>query len=75
MQDNYVRLIFTIIFSSAFIFSSNSQVIFQEKKFEKSFYSGITTAVADINGDYIDDLIILDQSKKLWIGHLDKRRI
>jgi hypothetical protein len=68
MQDNYVRLIFTIIFSSAFIFSSNSQVIFQEKKFEKSFYSGITTAVADINGDYIDDLIILDQSKKLWIG-------
>ena len=68
MQDNDVRLIFTIIFFCAISFSSNSQVIFQEKKFEKSFYSGITTAVADINGDYIDDLVILDQSKKLWIG-------
>ncbi|MBK8956139.1 MAG: VCBS repeat-containing protein [Saprospiraceae bacterium] len=34
----------------------------------KTFFSGIPLATADINGDGLDDLIVLDQTKHLWIG-------
>ncbi len=39
-----------------------------EANLQKSFYSGISISCADVNGDAIDDLLILDQSKHLWLG-------
>lgn len=46
----------------------DAQDNWKENKLEKNLYSGIPMACADINGDAIDDLVVLDQAKHLWIG-------
>ncbi|MDQ3141993.1 MAG: FG-GAP-like repeat-containing protein [Bacteroidota bacterium] len=45
-----------------------AQVKFIEIQSEHRFNSGIITAIADMNGDDVDDLIVVDQAKKLWLG-------
>ncbi len=37
------------------------------------FHSGIVTACADVNGDFTDDLLVLDKSKYLHIGYNNGR--
>ncbi|MEI2695582.1 MAG: CRTAC1 family protein [Saprospiraceae bacterium] len=46
----------------------SAQSFWNEHALGKSFFSGIAIAAADVNGDATDDLLILDQSKKLWYG-------
>ncbi|MEO6190287.1 MAG: CRTAC1 family protein [Saprospiraceae bacterium] len=45
-----------------------SQISFQEQNIRKDIFSGIVCGVVDINGDYYDDLLVLDQAKSLWLG-------
>lgn len=68
MQDSSVckfLCLFLIIITSI---NSSGQVIMTEANLTQRFYSGICTAIADMNGDNVDDIIVLDQSKQLWIG-------
>ncbi|MBP9210019.1 MAG: CRTAC1 family protein [Saprospiraceae bacterium] len=34
----------------------------------RDFFSGIPVSCADVNGDALDDLLVLDQAKHLWLG-------
>ncbi|MBK9729097.1 MAG: CRTAC1 family protein [Saprospiraceae bacterium] len=46
----------------------NCQDHWNELAVGRDFFSGIPVSCADVNGDAIDDLLILDQGKKLWLG-------
>ncbi len=46
----------------------SAQLKFQQHNTRQAIYSGIVCAMVDINGDYNDDLLTLDQSKSLWLG-------
>ena len=43
-------------------------MFFSEQGYRNELHSGIVCGVADINGDYYDDLVVVDQTKTLWIG-------
>lgn len=57
-----------LVLLSVFSQFGNSQLIWKEATFNKNFYSGIAISSADVNGDVVDDLLVLDQSKHLWLG-------
>ncbi|MGB4819495.1 MAG: FG-GAP-like repeat-containing protein, partial [Saprospiraceae bacterium] len=62
-------LVFAIIvFSSMLPVSGQETFKFTEKPFQQQFFSGIPVCVADFNGDFVDDLLVVDQSKKIWLG-------
>lgn len=44
------------------------QIKFKEQATRQEIHSGIVCGVADINGDFYDDILVLDQSKALWLG-------
>jgi hypothetical protein len=46
----------------------SAQSFWIEANTHKQFYSGVSMSSADVNGDGIDDLLILDYSKQLWLG-------
>jgi hypothetical protein len=54
-------------------FLLNAQASFKSHALERSFFSGIAMGVTDLNGDYWDDLLVLDQGRKLWAGYNDGR--
>ena len=68
MQDTLVSKFYFFIFTFLTQCTLFSQIQYKEANFGRQFYSGIVTATADINHDFIDDFIVLDQSKQLWIG-------
>lgn len=70
MKNNTIFQIkfFVSIFFISVGVSGFSQFEFKEAIFQKTFFSGIPISMTDINGDYTDDLIVLDQGKRLWIG-------
>ena len=70
MKNNTIFQIkfFVSIFFISVSVSGFSQFEFKEAIFQKTFFSGIPISITDINGDYTDDLIVLDQGKRLWIG-------
>lgn len=49
----------------------DAQTNFVSKPFEQDFYSGVALGVTDLNGDYWDDVLVLDQGRKLWAGYND----
>ncbi|MCC6815840.1 MAG: CRTAC1 family protein [Saprospiraceae bacterium] len=60
---------------SAFILSYSlflqpvfSQLKFKQHNTRQNIHSGIICGVVDINGDYYDDLLVLDEGKQLWLG-------
>ncbi|MBK9109150.1 MAG: CRTAC1 family protein [Saprospiraceae bacterium] len=67
MHKGSTHLIFILFFNFIAQFTA-AQYNWTHKTTNKSFYSGIPVACADINGDALDDLLILDQAKHLWMG-------
>ncbi|MEP7196497.1 MAG: FG-GAP-like repeat-containing protein [Saprospiraceae bacterium] len=62
-------LLYAFIFLSVLIWdTTQAQITFQEQNTRKDIHSGIVCGVVDINGDYYDDLLVLDQTKNLWLG-------
>ncbi|HEX5626014.1 MAG TPA: VCBS repeat-containing protein, partial [Saprospiraceae bacterium] len=60
-----------MVFLTLFLFLnnvSNAQAAWTEGPTGQRFFSGIPLSCADVNGDGVDDLIILDQAKHLWLG-------
>lgn len=51
-----------------FNFWLGAQDLWKATPLEKKFYSGFPLACADINGDKLDDILALDQTKHLWVG-------
>ncbi len=45
-----------------------AQLKFKEQVTRQDIHSGIVCAVVDVNGDYYDDILAFDESKKLWLG-------
>lgn len=48
--------------------TSWSQWQFVEKKLETRVFTGIVSASVDINGDYHDDLLLMDYGRQPWLG-------
>lgn len=46
-----------------------SQLNWTKVELEKNFYSGVPIGCCDLNGDALDDLLILDNAKHLWVGY------
>ena len=62
-------LVFAIIVFSSILPALGQETFkFTEKPFQQQFFSGIPVCVADFNGDFVDDLLVVDQSKKIWLG-------
>ena len=70
VKDNlYKRILLLLFLVLATEFNSlNCQDHWNELTSGRDFFSGIPVSCADVNGDAIDDLLILDQGKKLWLG-------
>lgn len=47
----------------------SSQLKWTKVELEKNFYSGVPLGCCDLNGDALDDLLILDNAKHLWVGY------
>ncbi|MBK9272042.1 MAG: VCBS repeat-containing protein [Saprospiraceae bacterium] len=45
------------------------QVRFSQSGLSQELFSGMVMSAADINGDYQDDLLVLDQGRYLWAGY------
>ncbi len=64
-RTNFICLVFCwTVFANGLMAQSN----WKEAVINQNFYSGVSMACADVNGDDIDDILVLDQSKHLWLG-------
>lgn len=48
--------------------SVSAQLSFRQYNTRQDLHSGIVCGMVDLNGDYYDDLLILDEAKQLWLG-------
>lgn len=67
-KSHPIRLGYFLIFLIQSINFVSAQTPWNEQIMGKAFFSGIAIACADINGDATDDIVVIDQSKKLWYG-------
>lgn len=58
-------LLYTLLLLNDTVFS---QPDWKMVSIQKNFYSGFPLSCADLNGDGLDDLLVLDQAKHLWLG-------
>jgi hypothetical protein len=65
-----IRILVFVMFNFLAILAAKAQepLQFKEIPFQQQFFSGIPVCVADFNGDYVDDILVVDQAKKLWLG-------
>ncbi len=56
------------IFGTLFAGTASAQINWNVTDPGKDIFSGIPLACCDLNGDSEDDLVVLDQTKHLWIG-------
>ncbi|MBL0259650.1 MAG: CRTAC1 family protein [Saprospiraceae bacterium] len=61
-------LCFAFSFFGIFDTEVKAQIKFDEAELAQVFHSGIVTCISDINGDYIDDILVVDQGQQLWLG-------
>ncbi|HRI01115.1 MAG TPA: FG-GAP-like repeat-containing protein [Saprospiraceae bacterium] len=50
------------------VIEAQSPVFFKEQTVGSPIYSAMACSAADVNGDLIDDLVVLDEGRQLWLG-------
>lgn len=61
-------LCFAFSFFRIFDTEVKAQIRFDEAELAQVFHSGIVTCISDINGDNVDDILVVDQGQQLWLG-------
>ncbi|MBK9631606.1 MAG: CRTAC1 family protein [Saprospiraceae bacterium] len=62
------KIAFTVAFNFFFLVLLHGQLEFSESSLNKELFSGLVMSSADLNGDYQDDLLIMDQGRYVWLG-------
>lgn len=65
---SWMKYFNSVLFSFFIITISDAQLIFRTEELGRNFNCGTVLSSADLNGDFLPDLLLVHQSTELWVG-------